>query len=495
MHTFNNRCCSFQQLVNVGAGLRHSAYRRRKPHCRLTSANSRSERAPIPPQTSAIGSGRVAGKEFVLMYATLPSDIIAPGNSLVYPKALKAALQALKSIGMDGVVVEIWWGHVEGSAPHEYNWSTYDVIFKMLSNLGLRGQVHLCFHGNGQVSLPAWVLEVGTDNPDIFFADQLHDHSLDCLSIGVDEVPLLKGRTALDCYFDFMNSFHHRFEHLYADKGGVIHELTIGMGPQGELRYPAFRSEKWMFPGIGEFQCYDGYMLSALQAAALDIGQPEYGAWGPHDAGTYCLWPSQTKFFRDNGSWSSDYGQFFLSWYSTALLDHADAMLEVASKLFGSSPLKLQVKLPAVYWWHHTQSHAAELTAGINHTSLQEGYLPIFDVLARWKCDVLMGACEQPTSQQPSNASCDSEALVSHVHTCASVVGIQVGLETTEARFDEAALTRIGNALTEDSKRAMQLKPVKSFCFNRMSECMFDPNNWRRYKAFTRRLAERLQKS
>lgn len=59
---------------------------------------------------------------------------------------------------------------------------------------------------------------------------------------------------------------------------------------------------------------------------------------------------------------------------------------------------------------------------------------------------------------------------------------LQVGMETTEARFDEAALTRIGNALTEDSKRAMQLKPAKSFCFNRMSECMFEPNNWRRYK-------------
>lgn len=146
------------------------------------------------------------------------------------------------------------------------------------------------------MSLPAWVLEVGTDNPDIFFADQIHDHSLDCLSIGIDEgvllpypvqgeihifqmrsppavlagaqtivsressaencdqcygrvtysyvqgfhrtgstcwsqlsgcaVPLLRGRTALDCYFDFMNSFHHQFEHLYAD---VIHEVTIGM--------------------------------------------------------------------------------------------------------------------------------------------------------------------------------------------------------------------------------------------------------------------------
>lgn len=51
----------------------------------------------------------------------------------------------------------------------------------------LRLQVHLCFHGNGGYSLPAWVLEIGTHNPDIFFSDRQHDHSLDCLSIGIDE--------------------------------------------------------------------------------------------------------------------------------------------------------------------------------------------------------------------------------------------------------------------------------------------------------------------
>ena len=48
----------------------------------------------------------------------------------------------------------------------------------------------------------------------------------------------------------------------------------------------------------GEFQCYDEYMLSMLHAAALDTGHAEYGHGGPHDAGSYCQWPQQTKFFR-----------------------------------------------------------------------------------------------------------------------------------------------------------------------------------------------------
>ena len=72
----------------------------------------------------------------------------------------------------------------------------------------------------------------------------------------------------------------------------------------------------------------------------------------------------------------------------------------------------------------------AELTAGINHTSMHEGYLPIMDALARWECDVLISACEKLTSQQPGRASCDPEALISHVHTCASVVDIQVRSNT-----------------------------------------------------------------
>lgn len=74
----------------------------------------------------------------------------------------------------------------------------------------------------------------------------------------------------------------------------------------------------------------------------------------------------------------------------------------------------------------------AELTAGINHTSMREGYLPIMDALARWECDVLISSCEQLTSQQPRKASCDPEALISHVHTCASVVDREV---RSSARF------------------------------------------------------------
>lgn len=50
----------------------------------------------------------------------------------------------------------------------------------------------------------------------------------------MDHVPLLSGRTALQCYEDFMLSFVNKFESFI---GTVIEEISIGLGPSGELRY------------------------------------------------------------------------------------------------------------------------------------------------------------------------------------------------------------------------------------------------------------------
>ncbi|MCO5562739.1 hypothetical protein L7F22_016371 [Adiantum nelumboides] len=43
-------------------------------------------------------------------------------------------------------------------------------------------------------------------------------------------------------------------------------EIQVGMGPAGELRYLSYpeSNSTWRFPGIGEFECYDKYLLSSL---------------------------------------------------------------------------------------------------------------------------------------------------------------------------------------------------------------------------------------
>ena len=54
--------------------------------------------------------------------------------------------------------------------------------------------------------------------------------------------------------------------------------MTVGMGPAGELRYPAYPEGdgRWRFPGVGEFQCYDAYMLADLKSQADARGRPKW---------------------------------------------------------------------------------------------------------------------------------------------------------------------------------------------------------------------------
>lgn len=54
-------------------------------------------------------------------------------------------------------------------------------------------------------------------------------------------------------YSDYMRSFRENMSDFL--EAGSIVDIEVGLGPAGELRYPAYtQSQGWKFPGIGEFQ-------------------------------------------------------------------------------------------------------------------------------------------------------------------------------------------------------------------------------------------------
>jgi hypothetical protein len=58
------------------------------------------------------------------------------------------------------------------------------------------------------------------------------------------------------------------------------------------------------------------------------------GHGGPHDAGSYNSRSWETGFFvSQGGSWASEYGDFFLSWYSGLLVSHANRVLGAAAEV------------------------------------------------------------------------------------------------------------------------------------------------------------------
>lgn len=62
---------------------------------------------------------------------------------LTDPDGVLKQLRILKSISVDGVKVDCWWGIVEAHAPQEYNWNGYKRLFQIVKDLKLKLQVKL----------------------------------------------------------------------------------------------------------------------------------------------------------------------------------------------------------------------------------------------------------------------------------------------------------------------------------------------------------------
>ncbi|TYJ20958.1 hypothetical protein E1A91_A08G032400v1 [Gossypium mustelinum] len=389
-------------------------------------------------------------------------------------KALTVSLKALKLAGVHGIGVEVWWGIVERCSPFDYDWSLYEELFKLISDSGLKLHVALSFHSNihsthgkGGVSLPLWILEIGDVNKDIYYRDQQGFSNNDYLTLGVDHVPLLSGRTALQCYEDFMLSFVNKFESFI---GTVIEEISIGLGPSGELRYPAhpFGDGRWKFPGIGEFQCYDKYIFACrmedLKMAACREGKPQWGDKGPQNAGCYNSLPSGVPFFEEGKeSFLSDYGRFFLEWYSGRLICHADAILA------------------------KTLSHPAELTAGYYNTALRDGYDPVVSVLSRHGAALHIPCLEMMDSETPPTYLCSPEGLLKQMQSVSKkrIVNL-IGRNTTE-RLDKTGLWKIRSNCYNP-----QAEVVRSFTYFRMNDSIFRVENWNNFVPFVRMMSTDL---
>ena len=110
-----------------------------------------------------------------------------------------------------------------------------------------------------------------------------------------------------------------------------------------------------MFTCCDELQCYDKYLEADFKAAATAAGHPEWEL--PDDAGEYNDKPDDTEFFKLDGTYVSEKGKFFLTWYSNKLLKHADQILEEANKAFLGCKLVLAIKVSLIvsklncYWY------------------------------------------------------------------------------------------------------------------------------------------------
>lgn len=454
------------------------------------------------------------------VYVMLPLDTVwvierdgKKVSVLKKERSLEIALHTLKQAGVEGVMVDVWWGIAERAGPGCYDFSAYKRLFYKVARAGLKVQAVMSFHAAGgnvgdtcKIPLPKWVLDIGEKNPDIYYTDKSGHRNKECLSLGCDDVPLFWGRSPVEVYRDFMDAFCDHFQHLF---GTVLTEITVGLGPAGELRFPSYPEGdgRWRFPGVGEFQCYDKYMLEDLKRTADIAGHPEWGLSGPHDAGHYNSSSWETGFFvSQGGSWSTPYGHFFLAWYSGLLVKHAERVLSAAQQVLNKHgrprifrvlkeatdghmiyefqpACKLGMKLAGVHWWFKSRAHAAELTAGYYNTRDRNGYEPVIQVLRKTQARLSFTCVEMRDCEHPPEGRCSPQALLQQVIECAEVYGVPLAGENALQRYDDYAFERIAESAFGRSARAGRLEQVT---FLRMGDLMFD--NWDAFSRFLNRM-------
>ncbi|KAI3974940.1 hypothetical protein MKX01_005051 [Papaver californicum] len=429
---------------------------------------------------------------YVPVYVMLPLGIINSKSELVDPDGLLNQLRTLKLINVDGVMVDCWWGIVEAHAPQEYNWYGYKRLFQLVRDLNLKLQVVLSFHECGGnvgddvcIPLPHWVAEVGRNNPDIFFTDKEGRRNPECLSWGIDKERVLRGRTAVEVYFDYMRSFRVEFDEFFQQ--GVISEIEVGLGPCGELRYPSYPVKHgWRYPGIGEFQCYDKYLMKKLTNAAEARGH-SFWAHGPENAGCYTSQPHETGFFCDGGDYDSYYGRFFLNWYSQVLIEHADRVLSLAKLAFEGT--SIAVKLSGVHWWYKTASHAAELTAGFYNPCNRDGYSAIAAMLKKHEAALNFTCVELRTLDQAEDfpeALADPEGLVWQVLNAAWDASIPVASENALVCYDREGY----NKILENAKPLNDPdgRHLVAFTYLRLSSYLIEEPNFEEFARFVKKM-------
>lgn len=162
------------------------------------------------------------------VYVMLPLDTVwladREGQKVSVIKreqALNVGLQMLKKAGVEGVMIDVWWGIVEHAGPQQYDFSAYQRLFATAAQAGLKIQAVMSFHAAGgnvgdtcKISLPKWISDIGVSNPDIFYTDKHGYRNKECLSLGCDSEPLFWGRTPVDMYRDFISAFADTFDDL-----------------------------------------------------------------------------------------------------------------------------------------------------------------------------------------------------------------------------------------------------------------------------------------
>eukprot|EP00439_Symbiodinium_sp_Y106_P060598 s3931_g8.t10 len=370
----------------------------------------------------------LAWADAVEVFVMLGLDAVTQSGDLKDPESLRAQLQQLKSGSADRIMADTARRHVKEHC--------------------LKVQLVTSFHQCGgnvgdtcDIPLPAFVTSQG----DIWYKDSKmpllsvlhlppgwqdqHGHEdKEYISLFADNVTI-EGRTPLQMYSDWFNALSASFA---ADLGSVIEEIQVGMGPAGELRYPAYQLSQWKFCGV--------------------VQDMLIGAIPPRMLGTTTATQVLSEVVAD------------------ALLQHGAEVLqreEVSvwqARLLGSTGgTRAITMLPSLPQATTTPTASTHMAPSLRYSRPQ---VQVWTSLGRWPTRSLLTV---PPASGP-------EELVKQVMATAGH-GIALGGENALPR-DDTAYAKI-----ESYKSGMQV-----FTYLRLGNDLLNGDNWNRFQSFVSKM-------
>lgn len=433
----------------------------------------------------------------VPVFVMMPLDV-ALDQPQISQQKLHQALDKLKQIKVEGVMVDVWWALCE-QQPGIYDFTKYITLFRACQQRGLKVQATMSFHACGgnvgdtvNIPLPNWVLLAGEEYA-FWFTDREGHLNREYISFGADHEAVLPSnegddakRTPLQAYGDFVTEFVKEMD-TEGLMGKTVVELQIGVGPCGELRYPSYpmRDGLWKFPGIGEFQCFDRFLRRDLAHSVRERGSAlvREADMPPADTGSYNDTPWDCRFFRKG--FKTEAGKFFLQWYSSRLLQHGEDVLKQVRVITSvdETGVAIAVKISGIHWWKFSASRAAEATAGYMKGPGQTAYGDIAKLLRLYNTILDFTCLEMRTIDQPFlKARCGPRQLVSEIFTIAKREGVAVAGENALERFDWGAYAQVLKAFRNCGAEKY------GFTLLRLGEALLEEDNSERLRKFVERM-------
>ena len=381
-------------------------------------------------------------------------------NKIHDEQLLEIWLYKLYKAGVDGVVIDIIWGIIEKETG-KYDFSCYKQLIELCKKYQFKVTVCLAFHKCDGIKIPEHIYKNGFFCKDVngTFDDQY-------ISPFFDMCVLEDSRTPLQCYSQVMIAFRDEFASDILS--GVIDIIQIGLGPDGELKYPSCRND-WKLPGIGSLQCFDEIALDYLKKAGIDI--PGHLLEKGDDI--YNKRPEDDEFWMNIQT--DEKSLKFFDWYNEILCNHCDQILKESRKIFGEN-VNISARIPLIHWYSAHKSHAAEALAGAFTYSDDSAYERFARSFAKF--GVTLNVCGLEMGNDVRILSNPQEMIEK---AWSEAENNEIGFigENMDENYSANSLINLFE---------WSVKGLKTFTFNRLSDEMMQTKNWVMFTELIRKL-------